>query len=540
VNIRSLLHQHKITIIVLVTLLLGIWYLNHISPTKQSPVIATPHIPHIEIPNTETKEGAQNIPQEIAFNEGIIETKQPLLTKQVAETTISEEESMVQGALLCKLDEGPFKIKHACSATENCDAQVWLTVFVHGILSIRPHLTFSMVFDLIRDKTEDTVYAFTIDRIRKDPFFYKNQAMQEVGLQPIDMSMRSPSAGLSTIINSLYKSTLEKPVKNYFYTFGWSGLLSPHERYREAKNFYLSLANELEKFARMNIKPKVRLFGYSHGGNLCLNLAAVKQREFIKKTVSIDEMVLFGVPIQEDSDHLVADDIFKRVYHFYSHGDRVQQLDFFSFNRFFSHRTFKQRRNFQIPQKLTQIQLQSFRKAEHKKERAAEKDPAFDVTRTSVVAGTSLFLRNADPGHAEFWFFGWTPNNYRRKFPLYPLPIVAIAPVIIQAINNLNPDFSAPYNSLIVDLRPDQNVMLLKNKQCKECRIVPFLTAAELAALKEQAFRLAPVDRYTQQEYDTRVRKTRREITKERIIFKKVASALSKKNRKPQSLIAVV
>lgn len=60
--------------------------------------------------------------------------------------------------------------------------------------------------------------------------------------------------------------------------------------------------------------------------------------------------------------------------------------------------------------------------------------------------------------------------------------------------------------------------------------IVPFLTAAELTSLKELAFRLAPVDRYTQQEYDTRVRKTRREITKERVTFKKAANPFSKKS----------
>ena len=75
-----------------------------------------------------------------------------------------------------------------------------------------------------------------------------------------------------------------------------------------------------------------------------------------------------GVPIQKETDHLVHDPFFKRIYNIYSRGDRIQKLDFFSFDRFFSDRIFKDRDGFKFPKdKLVQIQLRLTRNNQFKK-----------------------------------------------------------------------------------------------------------------------------------------------------------------------------
>ncbi len=63
----------------------------------------------------------------------------------------------------------------------------WVTVFVHGIMSIQPHLTLHNLMRFIRDDVQDTIYSKTVEYMRQNPYFYLNQAMQEFGLKKIDI-----------------------------------------------------------------------------------------------------------------------------------------------------------------------------------------------------------------------------------------------------------------------------------------------------------------------------------------------------------------
>ena len=125
--------------------------------------------------------------------------------------------------------------------------------------------------------------------------------------------------------------------KNYYYTYGWTGLLSRSARYNDAKEFLTLLEAEVAKFRAQGLNPKIRLIGYSHGGTVILGqLALVKQSEQLALNFTVNEAFLLGTPIQSDTDYLIDDPLFGKVYNIFSRSDRVQKLDFFSCGQFFS------------------------------------------------------------------------------------------------------------------------------------------------------------------------------------------------------------
>ena len=244
--------------------------------------------------------------------------------------------------------------------------ETWVTIFVHGIMSIQPHLTLQNVMRFIRDDVNHTVYSKTVEYMRLDPYFYLNQAMQEFGLKKIDINDLQPghaTNAIAHIYDDVTKLTAPQ-TDTHYYTFGWSGLLSPTNRYNDSIRLLGELTHELqEKFWDHGVFPKIRLVGYSHGGNVCLNIAAARQNTAPHSPLSIDELILVGVPIQTETDYLANDPIFKKIYHFFSQKDRIQRIDFFSFNRVFSRRYFRNSNNFKVPKKLMQIDLKIIRSA---------------------------------------------------------------------------------------------------------------------------------------------------------------------------------
>lgn len=386
---------------------------------------------------------------------------------------------------------------------------VWITVFVHGIMSIKPHLNMSNFMRFMQDDIGNTVYENTVELMRLDPFFYKNQAMQGFGLIPVtidDASLTSSANAMAKIYDQVTEWTKKGQEKNYYYTFGWSALLSPSMRYFDAKDLFDQLVDEIEKFKQKGITPKVRLVGYSHGGNVCLNVAAIRQDFYPLSPLSIDELILIGIPIQTENDYLVSDQIFKKVYSFYSDGDRIQQIDCFAFNRFFSRKTFKNRRFFKVPSKVTQINLKIMRTVnadcciKDKKIRLAGN---FDDP--SIISGTSHLLRDVSAGHIELWFFGWAPQHYRKNFILKPLPVFVFIPRIIHYIE-LHKDKWCNPASLIVDMRPEHEKMIIKQyKHGHSYAVVPFATKKEFEILEKTGLKSQP-DSYTAEEYEQHIR----------------------------------
>jgi hypothetical protein len=375
----------------------------------------------------------------------------------------------------------------------NQQEQVWLNVYVHGIISIKPHITVSNFILFLTDNVCDSIYSETVTQMRDSPFFFQNQAMQHRGLRQINLDDHKKGASASAMANIFEMNNQINPLvptKNYYYTYGWSGLLSRSARYNDAREFFYELEEEVAKFHAQGINPKVRLLGYSHGGTIILKLGMVKQKENLQPHFNIDEAFLFGTPIQFDTDLYINDPIFKKVYNIYSRGDRVQQLDFFSCGEFFSDRIFKNHCDFVVPDKLVQIEIRVIRKkGEACKPIVADVQPCRLLYDGKTC---SRNLRNVSPGHTELWFFGWTPMHYRHTFPLYPLPIVAFVPFIINSIKPLERNFK-PEMPITVTIDPRRNSMIVNNNlRCPQVYRLPFVGIENLIALKELALQFKP------------------------------------------------
>lgn len=386
--------------------------------------------------------------------------------------------------------------------------EVWLNIFVHGIMSIKPHISISNFMNFMTDEVQDTIYSKTVDLMRNDPHFYANQAMQGRGLHQIDISRIEPgyaSGALANIFEKVHEYMYQNNgPKNYYYTYGWSGLLSHTARKREAEHFYLSLKHETERIRARGQTPRIRIISYSHGGNFCLNLALAKSSLDTAHPFFVDELVLMGVPIQKETDYLIADPIFKRVYNIYSRGDRIQKLDFFSFDRFFSNRIFERRHDFHIPDnKLIQIQLRLTRNNSFQPKEKVHPS-VYALHNPAIISGKHRLFRDSSPGHAELWFFGWTPQNYRKKFVLNPLPAVAVLPVILSAVHQFK-DHELFNTPTIVDIRPEHEIMIVKNQKSENVLLISeFIAEDKLEELKELSLKYTP-DAYTAQAYDDHI-----------------------------------
>lgn len=406
---------------------------------------------------------------------------------------------------------------------------LWLTVFVHGIMSVKPHLTTNNFILFLQDRVKDTFYEKSVACMRENEFFYKNQAMGPLGLHHIDpQDLNKRNAQSTNAINSTNMSSsvmvslfdhmnarAHVNQKNRYYMFGWSGLLSPSARYEDGKKLFEALDKEVARLKKEGFNVKVRVIGYSHGGNVALNLGAVHQKEYSGSSLIIDELIILGTPIQHDTDYLINDPIFKCVYSIYSLSDRVQRLDFFSLNRFFSGRVFMARTGFKLPDKLIQIQLKVTGITNRKQSIEECIEQTSDLRARGIVSGKSHLLKNISPGHTELWAFGWTPQHYRSTYPLYPLPTVSVLPFILYNVGACQDNsydsngncYKGCYDRrhkrhrLIADIRPEHGYILIRrrNRNRVEC-VVPFVSRQELASLKHRVLSFAP-ENYTKEAY---------------------------------------
>lgn len=371
----------------------------------------------------------------------------------------------------------------------------------------------------ITDRVEDTLYSDTVRHMRNDDFFYKNQAMQQIGFHKVDPTRIEKGYASGLIARQL--DTVEKltdpyhTYENHYYTYGWYGLLSTRLRYFDSIPLYEGILAEVKKFRDQGIEPQIRLIGYSHGGNVCLNLGAVRQNEPVDQNLRIDELILLGVPIQCETDFLLSDPIFKRVYQIYSRGDRIQKLDFFSTKRFFSRRMFTSRSYFKLPKKLTQVQVRITRAVRGKNRSSL---PCFNPNDVPSVSGKSKRFRDASPGHIELWFYGWTPENYRKNFILEPLPFMIFIPLLLDQIEDTldRAQTPKPEKPIIFDIRPEYEQVIIKNqKSWKNVTLMEFLDQKTIQELKDMVKPYIP-DCYTVETYNTHIEEALKLATKEK------------------------
>lgn len=386
------------------------------------------------------------------------------------------------------------------SESEKTSKPEWITVFVHGSFSLRPHLKLGNMFKMLHDTIEESVYYRSTEINRRDPFFYKNQAMGNLGLHKIDL-LHPHNNAAAPVLAAAFEEVCTKAgyaPSNHYYTFGWSGLVSNKLRFLEADFLYNDLAKMYKSLKDQGINPKVRLIGYSHGGNLALQLGAIHTTKKKKEQFVIDELWLLGTPIQVETDYLVNSPVFKRVFNFYSRSDNVQPLDFFSVKRFFSEKKLTKRHNFSLPDKLYQVRI----KVTKYQQKSCKKE--FDaIPQDKKLLKQYFNAINFDPGHFELWFMGWTLLTYRCEFPFYPLPSLTFLPLITHYLEQ-NPQ--APHD-VVAEFLPDFekiNITPYHTLKVEFNDSVPFIKTELLEHMKKHALKFIPDD-YNMELYNQKV-----------------------------------
>ncbi|HJM69175.1 MAG TPA: hypothetical protein QGF02_04475, partial [Candidatus Babeliales bacterium] len=190
---------------------------------------------------------------------------------------------------------------YAFTACANKNTEQCITIFLHG--TVMPYITF---FDVIKLKNKDiqpTMLTRMNKLYRKSPFFYQCQPIQGLGLKPIHFAQSHPgnaAQAFGKTFHLLNKKCCPDKKINRYYTFGWSGLLNKHVRDVASQQLYDELEREINKLRKFNDGPiHVTLCCFSHGGNVGLGL--YKYVNTKKTPFMIDQLILFGTPIQEDS-----------------------------------------------------------------------------------------------------------------------------------------------------------------------------------------------------------------------------------------------
>jgi len=368
------------------------------------------------------------------------------------------------------------------AATNKEATVVWLNVFVHGTVGVS--LAFLDFAAVQSDTLENSLYKKTVSVMRKDKCFYQDQPIADKGLHRIEPSFEFvkkddyyyaayPVLQAFEEVSSLVNSSGQKP-QNIYYLFGWSGVLSQKRRRCEALRLYNQLVSEVEIFKKLGFIPKIRILTHSHGGNLCLNLAgfhhclnnsAESEKFYCKFTISsyikelfertlatsfdkevaftkkgqkrfdycpensnlfVDELIMLGTPIQEETSLFIESSFFGKVYNIYSEADVIQSMDYVttakkqSFQRIDDHE-FGDGKYYQVSIKVKPLG--------GKENAVVVKQPIKQAPFWQVLLGLrDTSRKSSHPTHKELWFVvppDKTPNNFLR-----PLPIVCFYPII--------------------------------------------------------------------------------------------------------------
>lgn len=397
---------------------------------------------------------------------------------------------------------------------------VHVTIFVHGIISVKPFLSLANFVKLVRDNIADSTYARTVEIVRKDPFFFQYHPMQEIGLREVDLSIVEPGAAATAYARAFHALQPNRGEGLFkYYTFGWSGLLSTKMRYLEAKMFYQSISRLDDELREQGLIPHYTVIAYSHGGNVAFKMGDVHENEnYRNNNLVIKNLWLIGVPVLPDSLSCLHSPLFKEIVHIYSVRDRIQPLDCFAVNRFFSSRMFTQTSQLPLPANLTQIQLSIRRPINKLYSKNLGQYDDFLV---------KAALRNADPGHTELWSFGWIINSYREHLPFYPLPASVFMPFIVNIIRSCNLN-----GCLQLEIHPYCQQMSIK--QNKKVLTTPFITQDLMSSLQRDALQYKPV-LFSDDEYKQKIllamRRAKKEKMQERL-------ALVQQNQMQQSACA--
>jgi hypothetical protein len=161
--------------------------------------------------------------------------------------------------------------------------EVVMNVFIHGTFGTLLGL-FSL-YPIVKDEIKGTLYNKVLRKMRKNPFFFKEQPIFSRGMHKINPTFDLSETGshkygaypIIKAFDEVSEAISPGKYKNDYYTFGWTGFMSKTRRRAESIRLYNALNEAIAEYASQGIKPKIRILAHSHGGNLALQLAGVNE-----------------------------------------------------------------------------------------------------------------------------------------------------------------------------------------------------------------------------------------------------------------------
>jgi len=311
-----------------------------------------------------------------------------------------------------------------------------------------------------KKKKNQSAYQKYLEEVKKKGP-YKRQPVNGLGLKAIDLAenvLRKEPRYIAKQTAIFYKKVYDHVHEEHsnslcFYTFGWHGELRNKRRLEAAVQLHEALTLEKQRLETETKLPVlINLVTHSHGGNVALYLAPIEEKS--KKKLTIDKLVMFGCPVQRETERFVASPVFKKIYHVYSKGDTIQVADTISTKDFFSRREFGQGKyRISLPVNLWQIVIE---------------------------AGKNK------PAHSELWLWGnkhFPHFLYRKNLAYYPFPLVVFSPVIVSIIDQFE-DITLSEQKVVLTI--DKQNELFALKQSPDI----FHTPVPLAALREEGWQV--------------------------------------------------
>lgn len=272
---------------------------------------------------------------------------------------------------------------------------------LHGVKKVAQHIAANGL------ESAESLYQQYLDGRRDKKGLYGYQPLGEKGLTEIDevYSEQSGYTYASKLLRDIFMTNTACKKSSQescsCYVFGWDGRLEHANRVAWAKQLHQALSEEIKKVRQTCVVHEIviDIFAHSHGGNVALLLADAQQQSTEK--LSVDRLVMLGTPIQEETEKYVLDPMFKKAYLIYSRGDSVQVLDVIS----------------------TKGKSKRFFTGELERKKVVQIEATID---------------GKNPTHGELWSYGMVGQLiYRKKMSIYPLPVVAFAPSLLQEFDDL-------------------------------------------------------------------------------------------------------
>lgn len=254
-----------------------------------------------------------------------------------------------------------------------------IKVFIHG--------TYGSALSLLnyghvkKDDLAGTAYLALQRVLRQSEDEGSRRFMGPVGLLQVNaenVQAQDPMTCMIEALAQVHKGLFGDDEESLHYLFGWSGLLSQQERRREAIRLYNNLVTLRDAVKVRGKKPVLKLYCYSHGcnvglnlalvdaclsgdarlleaidpevrvgmqellaGNACLGLSTILSHDQAEKLAheyqrplrrleKIDQIMLLALPVQEETAPFVGDKLFGRVIQVYSENDGIVDADLVS------------------------------------------------------------------------------------------------------------------------------------------------------------------------------------------------------------------